>query len=213
MENQSDQKTTMSVPVSSGPSQPSFLKKIVDNIVHQIIPIMIGVYLGFALNNFGESRKLAKQKTVFTKMLFNEVKDNRREVAEKDVYHLKLKQDFIEIRESEDVKAAMKAYRMTGLRPGLVSSSAYDTGIQTGIIQEFDLTLIQLLNRLYNYQNKYNSYNENMVNSLFSNGFPETEKEIKDMLTMTIMSLNDVESFERELQDFYQGVLNELAKK
>jgi len=44
------------------------MKKLITESFIQIIPVMIGVYLGFAFNNFGEQRKLEKQKAVFQQM-------------------------------------------------------------------------------------------------------------------------------------------------
>ena len=68
MENKPVQQIKSQESVLSRPTEPSFFKKIAESIIYQIIPIMIGVYLGFAINNFGESRKINKQKTVFTKI-------------------------------------------------------------------------------------------------------------------------------------------------
>lgn len=205
MENQKN-----SIPPSSTTENNWNFKKLIYNGFLQIIPVMFGVYLGFALNNFGEQQKLNRQKNTYEQMLKNEIQDNLKQVKEVSVYHEKITKDFIEIRENKDIKSAFNNYTMTGLRPGNVSSSAYNTGIQTGIIQEFDLEIIQNLNKLYNYQGKYDSYNEQMLSSFLSGKYPETESEINNLMINLTMGMRDVENFERALQEYYQLMLNKL---
>ena len=56
------------------------MKKIALNVLNQIIPIMIGVYLGFALNNFGEDRQLKRQANTFRNMLRTAIGENVEEL-------------------------------------------------------------------------------------------------------------------------------------
>ena len=186
------------------------MKKIVTNILSQIVPIMIGVYLGFAMNNFGENRKLKNQSNTYKEMLKNEISENLGAIENVNSYHLQLAKDFSEILKDEKIEEKFGTMNFKGFRPGFVNNSAYDTGIQTGIIQEFDLELIQSLNKLYTLQGKYNRFNENMINSFLSNKFPETEREIKSLLILSSMSMNDVLTFEKELSKFYKQLLNAL---
>ncbi len=176
----------------------------------QILPVMFGVYLGFALNNFSEQKKINRQKSIYEQMLKNEIQDNLKEVEKVSAYHEKLTKDINDIINSKDVKKAFNDYKMTGLRPGMVNSSAYNTGIQTGIIQEFDLKTIQNLNKLYNFQKKYDGYNEKMLEFFISEDVPETERQIKNLLINLSMGMNDIENFESGLEKYYQLMLDKL---
>ncbi len=186
------------------------MKKLIISVFTQILPVMLGVYLGFALNNFGESQKIKREKKVFREMLRNEIKENLASIKDVYAYHLKFSKDSDAIRKSPDVKKAFDEYEMRGLRPGFVNQSAYKTGIQTGIIQEFDLELIQVLNRLYTLQENYTTYNEMMMNSFLSRKFPETESEIKNTIQILMMNMNDLDNFEKNLENFYTKVLEDL---
>lgn len=186
------------------------MKKILSNVLNQIIPIMIGVYLGFALNNFGENRKTRQQVDTYKEMLRNEIKENLQGIEQVSAYHIKLSQDFSQLLKSEDIKKDFESYNLQGLQPGVVYNSAYRTGIQTGIIQEFDLNLVQTLNRCYTVQDKYNSFNENMISSSQSRKFPETESEIRSLLIIIGMSMNDIKYFEGELKKQYEKILEAL---
>ncbi|MFK7807413.1 MAG: hypothetical protein AB8F74_06365 [Saprospiraceae bacterium] len=184
------------------------MKKTISNILSQIIPVMIGVYLGFAMNNFGENRKLESQSETYKLMLKNEIGENLDALKSVSDYHVTIVKNFTDLLKSEDLVKAFQNTSFEGFRPGFVSSSAYNTGVQTGIIQAFDLNLIQTLNRLYTLQGKYNRFNENMINSFLGNKFPETESEIRSVLTSSLMSMNDVIIFENELMKYYSELLN-----
>ncbi len=171
---------------------------------------MIGVYLGFALNNFGENQKTKQQVRTYKEMLRNEIVENLEGIAEVSPYHIKLSKDFSKLLQSEDLKKEFGAYNLQGLQPGVVYNSAYKTGIQTGIIQEFDLNLVQILNRCYTLQEKYNSFNESMISSSQSRKFPETESEIRSLLIITGMSMNDIKYFEVKLKQQYEKILELL---
>ena len=186
------------------------MKKIVVSILSQVIPIMIGVYLGFAMNNLGERQKLKKQSNTYKEMLKNEISENLKAIDSVSPYHKEITEKFSKMLKSTNIEEKFGAMKFNGFKPGFVNDSAYNTGIQTGIIQEFDLKLIQSLNKLYTLQGKYNRFNENMINAFLSNKFPETESEIKSLLRLSLMSMNDVVSYEGELKMFYKNLLNVL---
>lgn len=186
------------------------MKKTIGEILLRVLPIMLGVYLGFALNNFGANQKLKKQAATFKAMLKNELQQNLESVQGVRPYHQQLVKDFAEILQAEDIEQAFNDYSLKGLKPGFVNSSAYETGIQTGIIQQFDLTLVQQLNRLYMLQKRYTNFNENMINALSSRQYPDTEHEIRGVIRTMRMNMNDVNSFEGQLAEFYEGMLEIL---
>ena len=186
------------------------MKKILVSVLSQIIPIMIGVYLGFALNNFGESQKLNRKLDTYTEMLKNEISDNLDQVQGVQEYHVSLGEDFQKLLRSEDLTTAFREYTFMGLKPGFVNNSAYNTGIQTGIIQEFPLEQIQSINRLYTLQNRYTTFNDNLISTFMSQKFPETESEIRSMLISMVMNMNDIRGFESELVGFYSDILEEI---
>lgn len=175
-----------------------------------MLPVMLGVYLGFALNNYGENRKLAQQITTYKQMLSNEITGNLEQVEGVLEYHEKLKTEFQEILNSEEVLKEFQSYKFKGIRPGMVNRSAYETGLQTGIIQELDLELVQRVNQLYTYQSKYTKMNESILNNFIGQDYPETKSAAENMLIGLNMSMNDILQFETELPSFYRKILEKL---
>lgn len=186
------------------------MKKIFVSFISQILPVMLGVYLGFAINNFGEDRKLRAQSDTYRMMLKQEISANLEGIKNVSDYHIEMSSNFYQLLESEDIVESFKAFEFTGFRTGFVSSSAYETGIQTGIIQEFDMKLIQRINKLYTLQGKYNRFSESMISSFLAGNFPETESEVKNLLITSSMSMNDIVIFERELIESYEMLLKRL---
>lgn len=186
------------------------MKKTILKILAQILPVMLGVYLGFALNNYGERRSMRKKVDTYQHMLQNEIKDNLKQVKRVLPYHDTLALRVQDLLNSEDIKKEFENFRFTGLRPGMVHKSAFDTGIQTGVLQEFDLDLIQRLNRLYAFQDSYEKYNLTMMSTFLSKDFPEEKKQIKSLFTALSMNMHDVINFENQLAASYEKVLEQL---
>lgn len=186
------------------------MKKILSNVLNQIIPIMIGVYLGFAVNNFGENRKVRQQVKTYQEMLRIELEENLKSLEQVKDYHINLSETFSNLLASDQIEKDFESTNFQGLKPGFVSSSAYQTGLQTGIIQEFDLNFVQTLNRCYTLQDKYNTFNENLLSSFQSTKYPEKVDEIRSFLITMRMNMNDIRYFEQDLQRQYSLILEAL---
>lgn len=185
-------------------------RKTILGILAQILPVMLGVYLAFALNNYGENKSLEKDKSHYLELLKNEISINKKEIEGVIPYHLQLQEDFSEILKSKSIKEWFDNNNFGGIRPGFTNQSAYETGMQTGLIQHFDLKFIQQINSLYNLQDGYQEFNKTVINSFVNRKFPETEKEMESLLISMVMNLNDINSFEKRLISFYDSVLEEM---
>lgn len=186
--------------------KPNFFVKFFSDM----IPVMIGVFLGFSLNNFAEKQRIEQHTTNFTSMIKNEILTNQQNIERVYEYHNNLKADVDSLRQSRNLKEAMNGYAFNGLRPGSVDNSAFRTGVQSGIIQEMDLSLIQKINMLYNLQDDYQEFNKAMIASILNKDFPTTEMEIEKLLVSVKMNMNDVTSFEERLMEKYIEIISDL---
>jgi hypothetical protein len=175
------------------------IKKPLLSFLNQIIPVMIGVYLGFALNNFGQDQKTKNQFKAYKTILKTEVSDNLLQLAKVQQYHLDMRDSIRNLQASEsiveDYNYFMKNSFM-GFRPALFNNSAYETGIQTGMIQEFKLETVQAINKTYTMQEIYFSFTQNIIQSISARKLPESEKEIRNALRVMEMNFNDFQSLE-----------------
>lgn len=194
----------------SNSSQKENFKSGIWNFVREMIPVMLGVYFAFALNDYSEQRKINSQFLEYKALITEEVKQNLKNIEPCFEYHKKFKEELISLAKSDEPYAAFENYKMKGLRPGFVSKSAYQTGIQTGIIQEFELNMIQDINNLYTFQSNYDEYNKSLLEGFISKDIPKNDDEVVDISRNLIMSMNDVIISEENLIKYYNAILQKL---
>ncbi len=178
--------------------------------IREMIPVMLGVYFAFALNDYSEQRKTNNQFAEYKALIKKEVTQNLERLKPNFEYHKNFKDDLVSITESDEPFQSFKEYKMQGLRPGFVSKSAYQTGVQTGIIQEFDLDMIQNINNLYTFQSKYDEYNKSLLAGFINKNIPQNDDEVVTVAANLIMSMNDVIISEENLITFYTELLKRL---
>lgn len=186
------------------------IKSGVWKFIREMIPVMLGVYFAFALNDFSEQRKTNKQFAEYKALIKEEITQNLNNIKPNFEYHTKFKDDLVSLTEAEEPFEWFKEYKMKGLRPGFVSNSAYQTGVQTGIIQEFDLDMIQNINNLYTYQSNYDEYNKSMLAGFINKSLPKNDEEVVNIAANLIMSMTDVIISEENLISFYTELLEKL---
>lgn len=186
------------------------IKSGVWKFIREMIPVMLGVYFAFALNDYSEQRKTDKQFAEYKALIKKEISQNLNNIKPNFEYHKIFKDDLVVFTKADEPLKKFNEYNMKGLRPGFVSSSAYQTGVQTGIIQEFDLDMIQKLNNLYTFQSKYDDYNKSMLEGFINKSIPQNDDEVVNIAANLIMSINDVIISEENLMSFYSKILEKL---
>ena len=183
------------------------MKKFLYNVLNQVLPVMLGVYLGFALNDFSQNRKEQKEIELYAAILQQEILQNQEVIARVLPYHRKLKATFTSLREAEDPAQALKQIKFKGLQPALLSKSAFQTGLQSGNLQRLPLQVVQKLNRLYSLQERYSEFTNDMVSGMISRGMPKDAAEMKEGAQMVVVSMNDVLPMEQSLSIMYAELL------
>ena len=67
------------------------MKKHIKDIILQIIPIAIGVYLGFFVSNWGEANKRQNQAEKLLESIRSEIKNNKNVLKNIVDYHIMLR--------------------------------------------------------------------------------------------------------------------------
>lgn len=183
------------------------MKKTVD-LLFQIIPVMIGVYLGFVVSNWSENRKKDYQANVFISNLRSEIETNRELLESIIDYHIMLRDSSQFYSESKtNIK---KPGFFQGTRIMKLNSSAYNTGIQTGIINELSIDIIQIINQLYTYQEEYDEFGNMMMSSFINMNFSDNEEDLKKIARFLGITMTDIVIKETGLIEGYESLLNTL---
>ncbi len=187
------------------------MKKKIFELLFQIIPVMIGVYLGFLVSNWseGKQRKAASQKLVNNMLV--EINHNRKRVKQVLDYHQMLRDSSRAILQS-DAELVQPNY-FEGTRRIRLANSAYNTGIQTGIINELSIDKIEIINTVYTFQNDYNQYGNMMMASLINQDFSDQEADLKKIVRFLSVTMTDLVIKENDLLAGYELIEKKLKEK
>ncbi|MEQ8547143.1 MAG: hypothetical protein RIC03_04500 [Cyclobacteriaceae bacterium] len=186
------------------------MKKNIVQLVWQIIPVMIGVYLGFVISDWSAGNERKRQAKVLLDNLFTEIEANEKQLKDVIDYHLMLRDSSIYYSNPEN-KVEKPAF-FQGTKAMKLIGSAYATGIQTGIINELPMEQIQMINQLYTIQSNYNDYGNIMMASLLDKDFSYKEEDIKKIARFLLVTMSDIVYLETELINEYARVKTELKR-
>ena len=183
------------------------MKKKLGELLLQIIPVMIGVYLGFVISNWSENKKIKSQVSLFKINLKAEIENNKNRIQDVIEYHKV-------VRDSSQYYRQVKLTKMprffAGVRTSALSNSAFESGIQTGLINGLPFKDIQSLNYVYTIQDSYNDFSTLLLAGLINSDFPEDENGLKKLYKYLSISMTDVVIKEKELIEKYDDLLKQL---
>ncbi len=180
------------------------MKRKIGDIFIQIIPVMIGVYLGFVVSNWADSRKRNNQLDVFIENLYSEIESNESKLNNVIGYH-KMVRDSSRYYSNPEINTTNPTF-FQGTRTLKLTNSAYNTGIQTGIINDLKIDQIQAINQLYTLQDDYNDFGNMLLTGLISIDLNDTPESIRKVARFLGISMTDVVIKEQSLLEGYDSV-------
>lgn len=178
----------------------------------QIIPVMLGVYLGLLANNWNEKRKVEKEKSEILILLQNELTQNKEQVKSKLEYHLSIMDSLTVIRDNEfenPVSSDRISSFWRGMQGPKTQSSVHQSAIIKGLLTEFSLEEINAINNVYLLQKELSTYLDNAVSS-FLHSENNDMTDIRPLIQKVSMILNDLHYAENELLVSYDKLISIL---
>lgn len=175
----------------------------------QIIPVMIGVYLGFVVSNWSERSQKRQQTQVLVENLLSEIETNQQTIGRVMDYHKTVLDSSIHY--THPGQKIEKPTFFVGLRIMKLNNSVYQTGIQTGIINELPLEKIQAINRVYTIQKDYDEFRNLILANWFTQDFSGSEEGLRKLARLLSVTFPDIVGFEERLMDGY-GRLGEMLE-
>jgi len=197
--------------MSSEKENPFTLRNILWNVFVQILPMALGVYLGFLATDISEDRKRAELKRNFAASMLNEISVNEAGISSRIDYHRMLRDSTRSLLRNFNIKTISISF-FQGIRMRDLTDGAYLTGIQTGAISEFEISDIQLINQVYTSQKGYNSLLSMTLNNLLGMDFAYDEAHLKRVLNFLTMVMADVVIQEEKLLMEYKELRTLLEK-
>ena len=177
------------------------MRKIWD-LCYQMIPVALGVYLGFVVSNWSEQRRTQSQTDIFLQNLKSEIMSNQERLEAVLGYHILLR-DSSRYYSDPEIPVGRPAF-FKGTRVVKLSNSAYQTGIQTGVLNELSLDHIQRLNKLYTFQEDYNEFVDMLMLTLINKDFSEKEEDVRSITRLLALTMTDIVIKEEDLITGYQ---------
>lgn len=181
------------------------------DLVIQVIPVMIGVFLAFLVSDCSEERRTERKTEQMKDILVAEIKKNREKIQQVAEYHKMLRDSTGYYCLQSDTSGAKPKF-FKGIRNVSLSSGAYESAIQTGLISELELEHIQFVNELYEAQENYNDYNQMLLEGLINQDFSNPEQ-MQSVMRFISVGMYDVVIKEANLIDAYPKVLKMLEAK
>lgn len=187
-----------------------FIKRIISEIFVQIIPVAIGVYLGFVVTDWADASKRKKQSKILVQNMLEEIEKNQKRLENVKDYHQMLRDSsaYYLRNLSPDVDNPLRFFK--GIQTRILVSSAYHTGTQTGIINELPINTIQALNQVYSFQDSYNEFAKIVLSGLLNLDSQRKKENYERFLNFVLSSMEDIASMEAELTRGYKVLKEKL---
>lgn len=185
------------------------MKKTIKDLILQIIPVMIGVYLGFLVSNWSGNKKSKLQTEQLKESILSELEINAKNIKQVQNYHVMLRDSTRKI-SNGDITSNLNFFE--GIKMSSLTHSAFTSGMQTGVINNLSLEEIQLLNEYYTFQDDYNQFGKMTLEGLVNKnlGSKDIIPEIANFLSLT---MTDVVIMEENLLKGIEKIKIKLNRK
>ncbi|MAN60186.1 MAG: hypothetical protein CMC08_10160 [Flavobacteriaceae bacterium] len=182
------------------------MKNRIGELLVQIISVMIGVFLGFVVSSWSESSRENEKAALMKNNLRAELQNNKEKVEKVIDYHRMLRDSSrYYLRSQHELPGQPTFFR--GVNTLTLSNSAFDTGVQTGLLNEMDLEKIQAINDVYTKQRAYEDFANLLLSGLISQDFEKLQQTIRKLLMYLSISMTDVVIKEEQLLESYEKAL------
>lgn len=186
------------------------MKSKIGDLIIQIITVMIGVFLGFIVSDWSEENKEEEQAKQLLTTITSEMQSNQSRIANVIDYHKMLRDTTrYYLQQKELTEFQPRFFR--GLNTLTLSNSAFETGTQTGLINNFGLEELQALNNVYTKQRAYENFTNILLTGLMNMDFTMNEASARRMLMFLSISMTDIVIKEEQLINSYQKAAETLS--
>ena len=187
------------------------MKNKTGDLFIQIISVTIGVFLGFAISNWSESKKETQKFNSIIKNLTSEIQSNKTKIEEVIEYHQMLR-DSSSFYLNKKELTNFKPNFFKGVNTLSFDNSVYQTAIQTGLFNDLNIQKSQAINNIYTKQRAYEEFSNLLLSGLISMDFEPNEKSSRRIAIYLSISMTDIVYKESQLLENMKETLELLSK-
>ncbi|MEQ9441961.1 MAG: hypothetical protein RIG62_23170 [Cyclobacteriaceae bacterium] len=143
------------------------------NMLSQLIPVALGVYLGIIASNWNDQRNQAALQQVFLQNLYLELSANQQKLKEASSYHeamFQLSSTLLDHYSADTLQQgfwSLGGWRLLpgweGLKIPTLESSVYETGTLQNTLLGLDFATINTIAQVYNLQGEYLAWANKLI--------------------------------------------------
>ncbi len=186
-------------------------KKTIAKILLDLIPVAVGVYIGILGSNWNENQKTIEFKDHTIERIRKEIEKNKSLILEVKDYHIMVNEKIKKMPRIESYKDTISLHFWRGLRIPRLQKSAYQTAMQTGIIGEIEIALLEKINEVYLQIDLYNQFRNTASQGLYANDFSDI-KSFNKIASFLGVTMVDLYYLENEIIEKFKTCLSEMDK-
>ena len=175
--------------------------------------IVLSILLALGLDEWQEDQEIAELIERSINNFTNEVHRNRSSIEDVSAYHQGVEQ-LLHNRRSSGGLNNVNEFRsvMDAMQPVVLTNSAWETAVATGVLGRMDFELVSALTLTYNTQQRFDEKYRNALRTLMSPNNLNSQN-LKFTVVNATHLLADVTSNEAELSVYYDQILDMLNQQ
>ncbi len=198
------------------------MKKTTKNVLKYLIEFLIvafGVFLGIYVSDLQNEKKIKIEKEKSINYILKELENNKSNIESSIEYHQLIKSNMDSLASTLTKKDVFvnylenKKFRhnqikgWNGVRLANIESTVFEGVKISGIIQEYDIELIQIISKIYKRQEVYSEFGNSLLDRMLS--LNSSTKVVDVFGTIQIMT-TDLLSLEKQLLKELEKVQKEI---
>lgn len=198
--------------VTNNSSKPNFIS----NIFLQMLPVMLGVFLGLWANNWNEARQQKILETKVLQKIKQDLESNRKSLVDVIDYHMSLADSANAVMARIDEKSLFKPiYEIENNRPtfwrgtrtGNLRDAGYQTAIVSGVLADMDFELVSLFSEINRSQSSYSLMANNYLQAIISQN---SDSKVMDYFVFLMSFSQDISIAEKNLIELYDLAISKM---
>lgn len=194
------------------------MKKLKELLL-QLIPVAIGVYIGILAGNLNEKWNHRADQKEFITNLIQEIEFNKSKIVAAKEYHAQLNEILDSLMKVTPEEELLKPFfknkgfsfipGWTGINIPTLESSVFESGLISNLLQGLDFKTINNISRMYNFQKEYKEITKPIVTRLFN---VDIETKTTEVITIAQILASDIKGFEETLIKGNTQLIEHLKK-
>ena len=184
------------------------------NLLLEVVPVTVGVFLALWANNWHEDRDHRAQAQAALRNFVGEMETNLQATQRYRPYHEALAGELVQFLRSKEPPSEdrfSKEVHFEGVRPVIYEHTAWDLALATQALSYLKPDLAFDISKVYTQQNAFQTLENSFLASAFTPASMSSDN-VKGLATAMVIYLADVNQLEPAMVSLYEKVIPEVKR-